>query len=526
MSTTATVTEVTDGDTIDVRLDDGTTETVRIIGIDTPETTDNVDAERRAEWEGIEELNYLGRWGEAASRFAKDELAGTTVDLLTDENEPNRGSYGRLLRYVRYDADGTGERDTVYNRKAVADGFARVYDSGFQHHDEYSELEAIARSEHRRVWTKSNVVAAPEVRDRRVEKLFVPTPASIETDAGPVSSDRVPVFAAETATQRPGDGTEYEKRIPLVAVDESASVALVGGPLIDETYEQAEGFPVDTSRYGNFPFLSNVVTSLTERSGAVLIDGGHGQFDAEYALSAEDTAYYGRYLEGQDLRLRQVNELARDGALNGRALIVTPPAEPFAAAEREAVAAFAESGGTVVLVGHSDEEMPNEARSRLNALAAELGTDLRLNDDRVTDETANLNGDPSLLTTTELNASLDLFDAHTPDSASEPPLSVIEVHPSPEDGSSSPTAESIVVENTTDRPLDLTGWRVTDEAEHEYRFPDGFTLPPGAAATLRTGTGTDEVVLNWNRSRSVWNDDGDTVSVFDDRGSLVTERSY
>lgn len=87
--------------------------------------------------------------------------------------------------------------------------------------------------------------------------------------------------------------------------------------------------------------------------------------------------------------------------------------------------------------------------------------------------------------------------------------------------------EYIVVRNDGQKTLDLSGWRVQDEAGHTYRFPAGFTLAPGDEVTLYTGVGEDsDAALYWGRERAVWNNGGDTVFVYDDSGGLVTEESY
>jgi micrococcal nuclease len=87
--------------------------------------------------------------------------------------------------------------------------------------------------------------------------------------------------------------------------------------------------------------------------------------------------------------------------------------------------------------------------------------------------------------------------------------------------------EYVVFENRGSEPLDLSGWTVRDDADHEYRFPDGFTLEPGATVTLYTGSGTDtDSALYWGAERAVWNNGGDTVVVADDAGEVVLRESY
>ncbi|TLM97920.1 MAG: hypothetical protein FDZ75_03520, partial [Actinobacteria bacterium] len=78
----AVVTRVVDGDTIHVRFsDDGATEKIRIIGVDTPEYTKEIEP-----------------YGAEASRYAQDRLSGRTVYLERDAELRDR--YGRMLAYV------------------------------------------------------------------------------------------------------------------------------------------------------------------------------------------------------------------------------------------------------------------------------------------------------------------------------------------------------------------------------------------------------------------------------------------
>jgi micrococcal nuclease len=87
--------------------------------------------------------------------------------------------------------------------------------------------------------------------------------------------------------------------------------------------------------------------------------------------------------------------------------------------------------------------------------------------------------------------------------------------------------EYVVFENRGDATLDLSGWTVTDAADHSYRFPDGTTLAPGEHLTLHTGRGADTASDRyWGASSPVWNNDGDTVTVRDRNGTVRAERGY
>ncbi|HVS99234.1 MAG TPA: thermonuclease family protein [Solirubrobacterales bacterium] len=78
------VVRAVDGDTLEVEIDGGATETVRLIGVDTPET--------------VKPDTPVQCFGPRASRFEHREVEGHRVRLLTGV-EP-RDAYGRLLAYV------------------------------------------------------------------------------------------------------------------------------------------------------------------------------------------------------------------------------------------------------------------------------------------------------------------------------------------------------------------------------------------------------------------------------------------
>jgi endonuclease YncB( thermonuclease family) len=82
-----TVVSVTDGDTIRVRLADGTVEPVRLIGIDAPEPGQRLSS--------------------AAAAYLENLVLGREVELVTDVSD--RDIYDRLLRYVYIDGVNVNE---------------------------------------------------------------------------------------------------------------------------------------------------------------------------------------------------------------------------------------------------------------------------------------------------------------------------------------------------------------------------------------------------------------------------------
>ncbi len=88
--------------------------------------------------------------------------------------------------------------------------------------------------------------------------------------------------------------------------------------------------------------------------------------------------------------------------------------------------------------------------------------------------------------------------------------------------------EWICFKNEADLAANMTGWTVVDEYGWTYTFPE-FTLEPGSTVRLITGCGTDTPdSLYWCKggSSAVWNNDTDTVHLYDTAGNLLTEYSY
>lgn len=527
---TVDVIDVADGDTVDVRFDSGREEPIRVLGIDTPEKDSNDRFERLQEWEGIESEPYLDTWGKNATEFGRGELSGKTVDISFDDEEPGIfDPFGRLLAYIEYDATGDGTRDDDYNRRTVEEGYARLYSSSFSRHDSFRAAEATARANGVGLWAESDPQNTAAIRNRDVDDLFFPTAESVRTTAGAVDPARVPVAAESTASQSGGQ-VSYSSDVPLAAVDEANRVGVVASPFVDESYEKGEDFAVDTSTFENFVFLTNLLDSLSATDGKVLIDGGHGQFQADYGLSAEDTAYFQRYLEGVGIAYDQVNTISDTNLSQARALLVTPPKEGWTDGELATLRAFRDDGGAVVLLGHSGAT--TAARDNLNYVAYDLGTDLRLNGGSVTDASNNVNADETIPTTTVFDTGFSLFSAFGGSSggggSTGGSITVKNVHEDAAgDEYSNLNDEYVVFENPESAGIDLTGYAVEDAVGKRYEFPDGFTLAGGATVTLHTGSGTDtDTDLYWGYGSPVWNNGGDTVYVFDDTGAEVLAYSY
>lgn len=138
-----TVTEVSDGDTIKVKMGDKT-ETVRFIGVDTPETHDP----RKA----------VQCFGQQASDFTTNLLLGKQVRLESDPNDSDRDKYKRLLRYVYLG-------DTLVNQELIKQGYAFTYVVfPFTKMDDFRTSEAEARAANRGLWAGCSVNESTKVK--------------------------------------------------------------------------------------------------------------------------------------------------------------------------------------------------------------------------------------------------------------------------------------------------------------------------------------------------------------------------
>jgi micrococcal nuclease len=116
------VTRVVDGDTIDVRLTNGKTERVRLIGVDTPEKG--------------------ACWSSQATAATRRLAQGKKVTLIGDGTQDTRDRYGRLLAYVWL----PGGKDLGF--QLVSGGHAKVYvyDRPFKRLSAYENGEAVGKT--------------------------------------------------------------------------------------------------------------------------------------------------------------------------------------------------------------------------------------------------------------------------------------------------------------------------------------------------------------------------------------------
>lgn len=127
------VTQVVDGDTVKVSVN-GKIETLRLIGLDTPET---VDPRKEVQC-----------FGKEASKKAKELLIGKRIKLEKDPTQGNLDKYGRTLAYI-YREDGL-----FYNKYMIEQGYAHeyTYNIPYKYQAEFKQAQKTAQANQSGLW--------------------------------------------------------------------------------------------------------------------------------------------------------------------------------------------------------------------------------------------------------------------------------------------------------------------------------------------------------------------------------------
>jgi micrococcal nuclease len=128
------VVKVADGDTITIDKD-GAHQSVRLIGVDTPETVDP--------------RQPVQCFGEEATRAVRALVADKIVRIETDSSQGEYDTYGRLLAYV-FAPDGT-----LVNKYLIAEGFGHEYTFRipYTYQADFRAAEADARLAQKGLWS-------------------------------------------------------------------------------------------------------------------------------------------------------------------------------------------------------------------------------------------------------------------------------------------------------------------------------------------------------------------------------------
>lgn len=135
-----------DGDTFAVNMN-GSVETIRFIGVDTPETH--------------KPNTPVQCYGEKAAAYTKSLIGGNNVRLQADPLDTNRDRYGRLLRYV-YLPD-----NTLVEAQLIQNGYAFAYTQfPFSKTDEFKGYQQTAKQAGKGLWGACQVLVESNGRQQ------------------------------------------------------------------------------------------------------------------------------------------------------------------------------------------------------------------------------------------------------------------------------------------------------------------------------------------------------------------------
>ena len=139
------VLRVVDGDTLTINHN-GRKESIRLIGIDTPESKPNKKAKKDAT-RSNEDLRTIVSLGKEAAQFVRT-LVHPGDPVFIEFDRQTRDKYGRLLGYV-YLADGT-----MLNEEIVRAGYASLmtYPPNVRYQDRFLRAYHDARENNRGLW--------------------------------------------------------------------------------------------------------------------------------------------------------------------------------------------------------------------------------------------------------------------------------------------------------------------------------------------------------------------------------------
>jgi len=140
---TARVLRVVDGDTVVVACDSRPI-TVRLIGVDTPET--------------VHPRKPVERFGREASAFLKALIHGKSVRIEYEPGPSRLDKYGRTLAYLYLEPGGL-----CVNREIIARGYGHAYTRyPFAFLDDFRAAERNARERQLGLWAPDPTPAEPE----------------------------------------------------------------------------------------------------------------------------------------------------------------------------------------------------------------------------------------------------------------------------------------------------------------------------------------------------------------------------
>jgi len=89
------------------------------------------------------------------------------------------------------------------------------------------------------------------------------------------------------------------------------------------------------------------------------------------------------------------------------------------------------------------------------------------------------------------------------------------------------SGEVVTLTNSSDKVVNLTGWKLVSEVGNQtYNFPSDTTLPGGGTLKVVSGKNAHAAanVLVWTTEENIWNNQGDPGALYNAQGELVSKK--
>jgi micrococcal nuclease len=209
---------VVDGDTIHVLLNNKDV-TIRMIGIDTPETVDP--------------RKPVQCFGKEASNHAHQLLDGTTVYLEQDSSQGDYDKYNRLLSYI-WMSDGR-----LFNQVMIAEGYAfeYTYNLPYNYQTQFKDAQRNAQDQQIGLWSPNTCNGLHGVIAATATTIPIISGGGSNNGGGSttINADSAPCLVGQIKGNRKSmiyhvpDGAFYAKTHVTVECFDSESAAIAAG---------------------------------------------------------------------------------------------------------------------------------------------------------------------------------------------------------------------------------------------------------------------------------------------------------
>jgi hypothetical protein len=115
----------------------------------------------------------------------------------------------------------------------------------------------------------------------------------------------------------------------------------------------------------------------------------------------------------------------------------------------------------------------------------------------------------------------------TPTITGAGPVRIVNLIARPSDGAADVNGETVTISNDGLATIDITHWTLSDTSGlNLFTFPS-LTLPPGGMVVIHSGVGNSTATdLYFGKKKSIWKDAGDTATLRDATGAVVSTYAY